>query len=98
ELALRYYQSLEGTRLEVLVEQASDERPGHVRGTDRRYVPVELPGDASEFGKFVSAVGERTVNRCLCASRSTSGGPCRLPTFNRSTSRSNREATSSWSG
>jgi threonylcarbamoyladenosine tRNA methylthiotransferase MtaB len=72
ELALAYYRSLEGSPLEVLVEQFSEERSNHVRGTDRRYVPVEVPGGAEDFGQFVYAVGEQTFDRHLHAIRVSS--------------------------
>lgn len=65
ELALQYYQTLEGTPLEVLVENVSHVRAGYVCGTDRRYVPVELPGDGSDLGQLVAAYGERTGDRYL---------------------------------
>ena len=57
ELAMRYYQSLVGRELEVLVEQPVPGCDGRVRGTDRRYVPVELPGGAGDIGRFVPASG-----------------------------------------
>jgi threonylcarbamoyladenosine tRNA methylthiotransferase MtaB len=68
-LAERYYRTLENERLEVLVEQGVRERPGYVRGTDRRYVPVELPGDANDLGQFVAAVGQSASRDCLFATR-----------------------------
>ncbi len=69
ELAERYYRTLANEQLEVLVEQAVPQRPGYVRGTDRRYVPVELPGDANDLGRFVTAVGQRASRDCLFAAR-----------------------------
>jgi threonylcarbamoyladenosine tRNA methylthiotransferase MtaB len=69
ELAEQYYRTLENERLEVLVEQGVPGRPGSVRGTDRRYVPVELPGDANDLGRFVTAVGQSTSRDCLFATR-----------------------------
>jgi len=69
ELALQYYQTLVGAPLEILVEQKADERPGYVRGTDRRYVPVEVPGGEADLGKLVSGVGEQTFDRFLRATR-----------------------------
>jgi len=69
DLALQYYQTLVGAPLEVLVEQHSEERPGYVRGTDRRYAPVELPGDAADIGQFAHGVGEATFDRYLRAVR-----------------------------
>jgi threonylcarbamoyladenosine tRNA methylthiotransferase MtaB len=47
ELSARYYQSLVGRTLDVLVEGADDQRPGHARGTSCRYAPVSFPGHAS---------------------------------------------------
>jgi threonylcarbamoyladenosine tRNA methylthiotransferase MtaB len=69
ELAEEYYRTLENERLEVLVEQGVLARPGYVRGTDRRYVPVELPGDANDLGQFVTAVGQSESRDCLFAIR-----------------------------
>jgi threonylcarbamoyladenosine tRNA methylthiotransferase MtaB len=40
----RYRRSLIGRTLDVLVETADTERPGHVRGTSCRHVPVSLRG------------------------------------------------------
>ena len=42
-LARRYYESLVGRRLQVMVESPVRERPGYAYGTSCRYVPVELP-------------------------------------------------------
>ena len=44
ELALECYRTLENEPLEVLVEQCVPERPGFVRGTDRRYAPGRAAG------------------------------------------------------
>ncbi|HSG71691.1 MAG TPA: tRNA (N(6)-L-threonylcarbamoyladenosine(37)-C(2))-methylthiotransferase MtaB [Planctomycetaceae bacterium] len=55
DLAEKFYRSLLGQKLEILVERVAEDRPGYVRGTDRRYTPVELPGVASETGQFVTA-------------------------------------------
>ncbi len=65
DLALQYYQTLVGAPLEVLVEQIAAERPGYVRGTDRRYVPVEIPGNEADIGRFVNGVGEASCDRSL---------------------------------
>lgn len=46
ELSAAYHRQLLGRRLEVLVEGPDPERPGHVRGTSCRYVPVSFPGFA----------------------------------------------------
>ncbi len=39
--------------LEILAERESETRPGYVRGTDRWYMPVEVPGTAADVGHFV---------------------------------------------
>ena len=39
--------------LEVLAERESETRPGYVRGTDRWYMPVEVPGNAFDLGHFL---------------------------------------------
>ena len=69
QMALRYYHTLEGTPLEILVEHESGNRPGYVRGTDRRYVPVEVPGGEADLGQIVNGVGEKTFDRFLRAVR-----------------------------
>ncbi|HKB41671.1 MAG TPA: tRNA (N(6)-L-threonylcarbamoyladenosine(37)-C(2))-methylthiotransferase MtaB [Gemmataceae bacterium] len=46
ELADRYSRSLVGTTLDVLVEGEDSRRPGQVRGTSCRYVPVSFRGHA----------------------------------------------------
>lgn len=48
--------------LEVLAERASETRPGYVRGTDRWYMPVEVPGDENDLGHFVECLAV-TANR-----------------------------------
>jgi threonylcarbamoyladenosine tRNA methylthiotransferase MtaB len=69
DLAMQYYKTLVGAPLEVLIEQMAEGRPGYVRGSDRRYVPIEIPGDESDIGQFVSGVGEATFDRYLRANR-----------------------------
>jgi threonylcarbamoyladenosine tRNA methylthiotransferase MtaB len=59
ELARAYYGSLVGRNLQVLVERPSEQRTGFVRGTDRTYTPVELPGGAELIGNFATARGVR---------------------------------------
>ncbi len=46
ELAAVYYRSLVGRRLDVLVEGADPQRPGHALGTSCRYAPVSFAGHA----------------------------------------------------
>jgi threonylcarbamoyladenosine tRNA methylthiotransferase MtaB len=69
ELAGDYYQTLVGRDLEVLVEGVSRKRPGWVHGSDRRYVPVELPGTNHDIGKFVSGRGEVANRQQVTAAR-----------------------------
>ena len=69
QLAREYYDSMIGRELEVLVERESEVRPGWVRGTDRRYVPVEIPGNADDVGRFVRAVGTESHAHFLEARR-----------------------------
>ena len=69
ELATRYYRSLVGTDVEVLIEQSA-EQPGWLRGTDRHYVPVTLPGTVAEVGQLVTAQGVQVETDCLRATRS----------------------------
>lgn len=40
--------------LEVLAERKSETRPGFVRGSDRWYMPVEVPGTIDDLGQFVT--------------------------------------------
>lgn len=69
ELAMGYYRSLLGQPLEVLVERESEERPGWVRGTDRTYTPVELPGTRTDVGQIVNARGAVVQSEYLQAER-----------------------------
>lgn len=69
ELAEDYYRTLIGTELEVLIERVSEERAGWVRGTDRRYVPVEVPGSVTDMGEFVRAVGQTATRQELISNR-----------------------------
>lgn len=57
ELAIEYYRRAVGRDLEVLVERSCEDRPGWLRGTDRFYIPVELPGSDAEVGEFVNCRG-----------------------------------------
>jgi threonylcarbamoyladenosine tRNA methylthiotransferase MtaB len=97
-LARQYYQTLEGTALEVLVEQISDDCPGYVRGTDRRYVPVQVPGDSRNIGRFVYAVGECADDRYLRATVLRELPPCPSPISGRNTLPSTSAETSALLG
>ena len=69
ELAHRYYESLVGREVRVLVERVADDPGGQtsVRGTDERYVPVRLKGTPDDVGRFVSARAVRAERDCLQA-------------------------------
>jgi threonylcarbamoyladenosine tRNA methylthiotransferase MtaB len=68
-LRRRYFESLLGRRLQVLVEPSWDERPGFVLGTSCRYAPVEIPSGLAEYGQFASIVADDVVNGRLTANR-----------------------------
>ena len=68
ELAERYYSTLLGRNLEVMVESTST-REGWVCGTDRHYVPVELPGTRSDIGHMCYGRAIRTTRQFLEADR-----------------------------
>ncbi|MAT14322.1 MAG: tRNA (N(6)-L-threonylcarbamoyladenosine(37)-C(2))-methylthiotransferase MtaB [Planctomyces sp.] len=71
DLALANYEELLQDDLEVLVERECEDRPGWVRGTDRRYAPVELPGTTSDVGHFVVARGVAATRDGITAERIT---------------------------
>ena len=59
ELRQRYYKSLCGRPLRVLVESAEPAVGGSVAGSSCRYAPVQLPGNRLLVGKLVDAVCDR---------------------------------------
>ena len=61
-LRLRYFQTLLGHPLQVLVEGALPDRPGVLLGTSDRYAPVELIGPQDQVGRLV-CVTARAVRR-----------------------------------
>jgi threonylcarbamoyladenosine tRNA methylthiotransferase MtaB len=67
-LRRRYFASLVGRELEVLVE-SSGETPGTMIGTACRYAPVELPGDESCARDFVRVVAQGVSDDRLLAQR-----------------------------
>ncbi len=68
EMAERYYRLLVGRNLEVMVEGLST-REGWVCGTDRSYVPVELPGTRDDIGRMCRGHGVRATRQFLEADR-----------------------------
>ncbi len=69
DLAIRYYQARIGKPSQVLIERESPDQPGWVRGTDERYVPVELPGTVADIGQFLQAEGQTAHRDFLTALR-----------------------------
>ena len=71
DLALDYYEShvQKKSSLEVLAERVCENRAGYVRGTDRWYMPVELPGDASDLGRFVVGTANSADRETVTAIR-----------------------------
>jgi threonylcarbamoyladenosine tRNA methylthiotransferase MtaB len=66
ELALRYYHSLVGRRLGVLVEGEDPRRPGHALGTACRYAPVTFAGHAPALvGRLVPVRAARVEQGLL---------------------------------
>ncbi|MBI3839014.1 MAG: tRNA (N(6)-L-threonylcarbamoyladenosine(37)-C(2))-methylthiotransferase MtaB [Planctomycetia bacterium] len=57
----RYFTSLLGRQLEVLVESKAG-RPGYVVGTACRYAPVELPGGLDSVGRFQRVTAAEVAN------------------------------------
>jgi threonylcarbamoyladenosine tRNA methylthiotransferase MtaB len=69
ELAGAYCRSLLGRELDVMVEGADPHRPGHVRGTSCRYVPVIFEGHAPALiGRRVPVRAERVADGEVLAS------------------------------
>ncbi len=62
----RYFSSLRGQRLEVLVESPA-ERPGRMLGTACRYAPVELTGDSRLAGRFAQVEAGEALGGCIQA-------------------------------
>jgi len=79
ELAEQFYLSRvngsqDRNRLEVLAERESESRLGFVRGTDRWYMPVEVPGTIQDLGKFVMCRAV-SANRTGVVAERVSGMP-----------------------
>ena len=71
ELAARlrrhYFGTLEGRRLQVLVETPAQDRVGRLRGTSARYVPVEIPGQPESIGRLIRVTAGPVVNERIQA-------------------------------
>ncbi len=57
--------------LEVLAERESETRPGYVRGSDRWYMPVEVPGTMDDCGQFVTCRAVSANREGVVAARMT---------------------------
>ena len=68
-LAIDFYSRHVDKTLEVLVEQPVADRPGWYEGTDRRYIPVQVPADESETGRLIRCVGAAAGRDFLQARR-----------------------------
>ena len=67
--------------LEVLAERESETRPGFVRGSDRWYMPVEVPGTIDDLGQFVTCRAVSANREGVVAERISN---VRLPMTNES--------------
>jgi threonylcarbamoyladenosine tRNA methylthiotransferase MtaB len=56
ELREKYFSSLAGKRLRVLVESPLEDDPALAVGTSCRYAPVEVPSDRAACGQFVDII------------------------------------------
>jgi len=61
----RYYESLAGRRLQVLVEPRAARRPGYLLGTSCRYAPVEVPVAGARIREFFDVTAGPVVNGCI---------------------------------
>ncbi len=70
-LALDFYNSRVDSQvpLEVLAERTCEDRPGCVHGTDRWYMPVDVPGTQADLGTFVRCVAKSATRLGVGAAR-----------------------------
>jgi threonylcarbamoyladenosine tRNA methylthiotransferase MtaB len=61
-LRLRYFETLLGRPLEVLVEGEFPDRPGRLLGTACRYAPVEFAGSGALTGQFATVVADECLD------------------------------------
>ncbi|HUT10351.1 MAG TPA: tRNA (N(6)-L-threonylcarbamoyladenosine(37)-C(2))-methylthiotransferase MtaB [Thermoguttaceae bacterium] len=66
-LRQRYFESLCGRQLQVLVETRLEGRPGWLLGTSERYTPVELRGEDDLIGRLVRITATNKGTGPLCA-------------------------------
>ncbi len=58
----RFFASLVGRELQVLVETPADGRPGMLAGTSARYALVEVPGSEAHLGQLVQVTADAVVD------------------------------------
>jgi threonylcarbamoyladenosine tRNA methylthiotransferase MtaB len=63
----RYFASLRGRTLQVLVEPRAGSRAGYRLGTSCRYAPVEVPIEGTTVRHFVNCVAGEAVDGCIRA-------------------------------
>jgi threonylcarbamoyladenosine tRNA methylthiotransferase MtaB len=66
-LADRYFRSLIGRELQVMVESPVAERPGFIYGTSCRYAIVEAPAGLAPFGRFAAVKAAGVANGRIVA-------------------------------
>ncbi len=81
-LALREYAQAIGERVEMIAEGLVESTQGFVQGTDRRYIPVLVPGTTDDIGRLVIGRGVRVEDGALIAERELSPPARSLETGN----------------
>ncbi len=69
ELRAKYFASLEGKRLRVLVESPLEGKPNRVVGTSCRYATVELPSALADCGEFIDVIAGPASDGRITAAR-----------------------------
>lgn len=72
ELRGQYFARLSGTRLRVLVESPSRDKPNRLVGTSCRYAPVELSGEDSLCGTLVDVTAGEEIDGRIHAAEAVS--------------------------
>ena len=72
-LRQRYFESLLGRTLQVLVEAPAADRPGTLRGTSDRYAPVELPGGEELIGRLTRVREMKAVGGVILGKTASAG-------------------------
>jgi len=76
----RYYVSLLGKKLQMLVEAGAARRAGHVLGTACRYASLELPAEGARLGHFYDVIPhELSDGRLICRHAEATTSPTGQP-------------------